>query len=88
MESGEAAGGCTSVGDLRVVLESSISCEKIQSVGVKRCARVGEDDRREERGRGSLAMVRIDRRYLQMCGPPARDLSSLAARFEERWGGE
>jgi hypothetical protein len=60
----------------------------IQSVGVKRCARVGEDDRREERGRGSLAMVGIGRRYLQMSGPPMRDLSSLAARFEERWGGE
>jgi hypothetical protein len=47
-----------------------------------------EDDRREERGRGLLAMVRIDRRYLQRCGPPTRNLSSLAARFEERWGGE
>jgi hypothetical protein len=60
----------------------------IQSVGVKRCARVGEDDRREERGRGSLAMVGIGRGYLQMSGPPTRDLSSLAARFVERWGGE
>jgi hypothetical protein len=60
----------------------------IQSVGVKRCARVGEDDRREERGQGSLAMVGVGRRYLQMSGPPTRDLSSLAAGFEERWGGE
>jgi hypothetical protein len=60
----------------------------VRSVGVKRCARVGEDDRREERGRGSLAMVEFDRRYLQRCGPPTRDLSSLAARFEERRGEE
>jgi hypothetical protein len=60
----------------------------VQSVGVKRCARVGEDDRREEREQGSLAMVKFDRRHLQMCGPPTRDLSSLAARFEERRGGE
>jgi hypothetical protein len=60
----------------------------VLSVGVKRCARVGEDDRREERGRGSLAMVEFDRRYLQKCGPPTRDLSSLAAQFGERWGGE
>jgi hypothetical protein len=60
----------------------------IQSVGIKGCARAEEDDRREERGRGLLAMVGIDRRYLQMCGPPTRNLSSLVARFEERWGGE
>jgi hypothetical protein len=60
----------------------------IQSVGIKGCARTEEDDRREERGRGFLAMVGIDRRYLQRCGPPTRNLSSLAARFEERWGGE
>jgi hypothetical protein len=31
-------------------------------------------------------MVEFDRRYLQRCGPPTRDLSSLAARFEERRG--
>jgi hypothetical protein len=60
----------------------------VQSVGVKRCARVGEDDRGEERGRGSLAMVEFDRRYLQRSRPPTRDLSSLAAWFEKRWGGE
>jgi hypothetical protein len=60
----------------------------VQSVGVKRCTRVGEDDRREERGQGSLAMVEFDRRYLQRCGLPTRDLSSLAARFEERRGEE
>jgi hypothetical protein len=60
----------------------------IQSVGIKGCARAEEDDMREERGRGLLAMVRIDRRYLQRCGPPTRNLSSLAAQFEERWGGE
>jgi hypothetical protein len=60
----------------------------VQSVGVKRCARIGEDDGREERGRGSLAMVGFDRRHLQMCGPPTRDLGSLVAWFEERRGGE
>jgi hypothetical protein len=67
------------VGDLRFALESSIFCEMIQSVGIKGCARVEEDDRREEREWGLLAMVGIDRRYLQMCGPPTRNLSSLAA---------
>jgi hypothetical protein len=60
----------------------------IQSVGIKGCARAKEDGRREERGRGLLAMDGIVRRYLQMCGTPMRNLSSLAARFEERWGEE
>jgi hypothetical protein len=36
----------------------------IQFVGIKGCARAKVDDRREERGRGLLAMVGIDRRYL------------------------
>jgi hypothetical protein len=33
-------------------------------------------------------MVEFDRRYLQRCGPPTRNLSSLAAWFEERRGEE
>jgi hypothetical protein len=60
--------------------------ETIQYEGIRGCARAEEEDRREVRGRGSLAMVGIGWRCLQLCRPPTRNLGGLAARFKERWG--